>query len=159
MAEEVGTREPDLRAGHFVAGLRRSRGLSPEQMGKLCGVSGQTIRDIESKGTYPWPATRARIAAFFGIPEDHIWKDPRKPIRRKRSVSEKALAAVSAAMDDSSAREAVLRGDREEAFALGVAWAVIRAQSPFSTCGEATERALQAVEAWHGAGRSARAST
>ena len=147
MIELPAERGPDLRAGRFVTSLRCGRALSPKQMADLCGVSEGAIRNVE-KGTYPHLSTQERIAAFFGMTKEQIWRDPRPPIAQRRTVSEKALDAVSAAREDLRAMEAVAGAAPEDALALGVAWAVIRLQRPFAL--DVTDRALEAVEAWHG---------
>jgi hypothetical protein len=118
-------------------------------MGKLCGVGGSTIRDVESKGTYPQEATQDRIAAFFGLAKEQIWREPRRPNARRLKPPEKALEAITTALDDPAL--GILLGVAEtDPFALGVAWAVIRGLSPFASSVVVTEKALQAVEEWHG---------
>lgn len=150
MSEAFASNEPDLRAGRFVASLRRARGLSPEQMGKLSGVGGSTIRDIEEKGRYPHLDTQDRIAAFVGLAKEQIWRDPRKPIARRRVPSKKALSAIEQAALDPSALLALSALPSDTSFAFGIAWAVIRGQSPYAPSQAVTDRALVALEEWHG---------
>lgn len=154
MLEDPATPAPDLRAGRFVASLRSGKGLSPEQMGKLCGVSGGTIRNIEA-GTWPQLSTQERIAAFFGMSKEQIWRDPRPPIQRPRTTSQKAVMAVEAAAADPSALAALEDLPDSSSFAFGIAWAVIRGQMPYAPSQTVTDRALLAVEEAHGAGRPA----
>ena len=63
----------NLKAGARVRRLRIESGLSPEQLGDIVGLAGQTIRRIEEKGTIPIPNTAFRIAAYFGLRPTDIW--------------------------------------------------------------------------------------
>lgn len=140
--------EGDLRAGRYVQALRKARGLSPEQMAPLCGVSAATIRNVESKGTIPHLQTQERIAAFLGVERPGIWKRERRTRTRYRSASERTLAALEAALGDLAALAAL--DHVTDPFGFGVAWAVIRAQNPYAPTQLVADRAAAAVEEWHG---------
>jgi DNA-binding XRE family transcriptional regulator len=154
MAETLTTRDRDLRAGRFVSALRSAKGLSPEQMDPMCGVSASTIRDIEKKGVIPHLQTQDRLAAFFGIEKEAIWKRPRRTNKGSRSASQRTLAALEAACGDPTALS--VAETAVDPFAFGVAWAVIRAQNPYAPSQAVSDRALLAVEEWHGAAGLAR---
>ena len=52
--------------------LRFNRGLSPEQLGKHCKLSGKTIRRLE-EGHSPTAKTAKKVAAYFGLEPSDIW--------------------------------------------------------------------------------------
>lgn len=64
----------DRAAGLYLRHLRRSKGLSPEQLGAMAGVSGGSIRSYENRGVIPWDSTQKRLARVFpGHEPDDIW--------------------------------------------------------------------------------------
>lgn len=55
-----------------LAERRFNAGLSPEQLGELCGVSGRTIRRLE-EGKRPSPKVAKGIADHFEVQPSDIW--------------------------------------------------------------------------------------
>ncbi len=56
--------------------LRVDRGLSPEQLGYLAGVSGHTIRRIEATGAIPTPRVQFCLGTQLGHLPSEIWRLP-----------------------------------------------------------------------------------
>lgn len=56
-----------------LAELRFNEGLTPEQLGDLCGVSGRTIRRLESGSDRPTPAIAKKLADHFKVQPSDIW--------------------------------------------------------------------------------------
>lgn len=63
----------DKAAGAYLRRLRKSTGMSPEQLGAVCNVSGQAIRNAEDKGTIPHDLTQMKLARYFGKESWEIW--------------------------------------------------------------------------------------
>ena len=155
MREALTSDAPDLRAGRFLSSLRRGKGLSPEQMAPLCGISASSIRNAE-RGTYPHLDTQERIAVFFGLDKAVIWRE-RPPIQPRRTVSEKAVMAVEAGAQDETAQALLSQLPEADRFAFGIAWAVIRGQLPYAGSEAVAHRAMAAIEAaGHGTTGTAR---
>jgi DNA-binding XRE family transcriptional regulator len=55
-----------------LAELRFNEGLSPEELGDLCGVAGKTIRRLED-GQRPTPQIAKKLADHFGVKASDIW--------------------------------------------------------------------------------------
>lgn len=55
-----------------LAELRFNRGLTPEQLGEECNVSGRTIRRLEN-GKRPTVATAKKLADYFDVQPSDIW--------------------------------------------------------------------------------------
>ena len=58
--------------GRRLRELRVNRGLSPEQLGEIVGVSGRTVRRIEG-GNRPTPAIALKIAQHFEVEPTDLW--------------------------------------------------------------------------------------
>lgn len=56
-----------------LAERRFNAGLSPEQLGEKCGVSGRTIRRLEESGHRPSPKVAKGLADHFGVQPSEIW--------------------------------------------------------------------------------------
>jgi len=63
----------DRFASAKLKSLRVDRGLSPEQLGQLAGVSGHTIRRIEQRGVVPTPRVQYLLAGHFGLRPTELW--------------------------------------------------------------------------------------
>lgn len=68
-----GNRKPNLQ----LKGLRVNRGLSPEDLARLTGLTGPTVRLAEA-GHLPLPRTQFAIAEFFDLAPLDLW-----PIERQ----------------------------------------------------------------------------
>jgi transcriptional regulator with XRE-family HTH domain len=55
-----------------LAELRFNKGLTPEQLGDECGVSGRTIRRLETGGR-PTASTAKKLADHFKVQPSDIW--------------------------------------------------------------------------------------
>lgn len=66
-----GNRKPNLR----LQELRINRGLSPEMLGHLTGLTGPTIR-LAERGHTPHPRTQFLIAEFFGLASTDLFPLP-----------------------------------------------------------------------------------
>lgn len=60
---------------HQLMGLRLNRGLSPNELARLTGVSAPTIRLAEA-GHIPQPRIQFALAEFFGVEVVDIWPLP-----------------------------------------------------------------------------------
>jgi DNA-binding XRE family transcriptional regulator len=56
-----------------LAELRFNEGLSPEQLGDACEISGRTIRRLEEGAIRPSPAIAKKLADHFDIKPTDIW--------------------------------------------------------------------------------------
>lgn len=56
-----------------LAERRFNAGLSPEQLGERCGVSGRTIRRLEESGDRPSPKVAKGLADYFKVQPSDIW--------------------------------------------------------------------------------------
>jgi transcriptional regulator with XRE-family HTH domain len=56
-----------------LAKLRFDAGLSPEELGKECRVSGHTIRRIEDGATRPTPRVAKKLADHFGVTASELF--------------------------------------------------------------------------------------
>lgn len=72
-----GNRKPNLR----LQELRVNRGLSPEDLAHLTGLTGPTIR-LAERGHRPHPRTQFLIAEYFGLEPTDLW-----PIDTRRLVA------------------------------------------------------------------------
>lgn len=63
--------------------LRVDAGLSPNDLGALLGISGNSIREAE-KGANTHPRHKLQIADYFGLRPTDIW-----PIDGKRAVGDR----------------------------------------------------------------------
>lgn len=52
--------------------LRFNEGLTPEELGEACRISGRTIRRIE-EGAKPSPRVAKKLADHFGVKASEIW--------------------------------------------------------------------------------------
>lgn len=52
--------------------LRINKGLSPNELGHVVGVSGNTVR-LAEEGHLPTPRVQFALAAFFGKQPTDIW--------------------------------------------------------------------------------------
>jgi DNA-binding XRE family transcriptional regulator len=68
--------------------LRINRGLSPNDLGYLAGVSGKTIRFVEA-GHTPHPRIQFAIAEVFGLLPLDLW-----PLHGQRNDSRRTGAGV-----------------------------------------------------------------
>jgi transcriptional regulator with XRE-family HTH domain len=64
-------------AGLSLAQLRFDAGLTPEELGDLCGISGRQVRRIE-EGTVPTPRIAKKLADHFKLKPSDLW--PVEPI-------------------------------------------------------------------------------
>jgi DNA-binding XRE family transcriptional regulator len=55
-----------------LAELRFDEGLTPEELGEKCHISGRTIRRIE-EGTKPSPRVAKKLADHFKVKPSEIW--------------------------------------------------------------------------------------
>jgi DNA-binding XRE family transcriptional regulator len=55
-----------------LAELRFNEGLTPEQLGEACEVSGRTIRRLE-EGIRPSPSIAKKLADHFKVKPSEIW--------------------------------------------------------------------------------------
>lgn len=65
------TRKPNL----TLIGLRLNKGLSPNDLARLTGVSAATIR-LAEKGHTPGPRIMFELADFLGVSVLDIWPIP-----------------------------------------------------------------------------------
>jgi transcriptional regulator with XRE-family HTH domain len=65
------TRKPNL----ALRGLRLNKGLSPNGLSELTGVSAQTIR-LSERGHVPSPRVMFELARFFEVEVLDIWPLP-----------------------------------------------------------------------------------
>jgi DNA-binding XRE family transcriptional regulator len=56
-----------------LAELRFNQGLSPEQLGEVCEISGRTIRRLEEGTAHPTPAVAKKLADHFEVKPTDIW--------------------------------------------------------------------------------------
>jgi DNA-binding XRE family transcriptional regulator len=56
-----------------LAELRFDEGLTPEQLGEVCEVSGRTIRRLEEGSIRPTPSIAKKLADHFGVKPSDIW--------------------------------------------------------------------------------------
>jgi len=61
-----------------LAELRFNEGLSPEQLGEVCEISGRTIRRIEEGTAHPTPTVAKKLADHFDVKPTDIWPLPQK---------------------------------------------------------------------------------
>lgn len=80
----------DKTAAAKVKQLRIDRGLSPEQLGLLAGISGHTIRRIEQTGAIPTPRVQFCLGAQLGHLPSAIWHVPGAPFVPQMSEQEAA---------------------------------------------------------------------
>ena len=59
-----------------IRSQRMDRGLSPEQLGAIVGVSGHTIRRIERSGCVPGPRVQFLLAHYFEMRPTDLWRIP-----------------------------------------------------------------------------------
>lgn len=78
-----GTAKQSRRPNQTLTGLRVNRGLSPNDLARLTGVSAPSIRFAE-KGHEPGPRIKFAIADFFGVEVLDIW--PLEGMRSKAPV-------------------------------------------------------------------------
>jgi transcriptional regulator with XRE-family HTH domain len=55
-----------------LAELRFNEGLTPEQLGEKCHISGQTIRRLEA-GQRPTPRVAKKLADHFGVKASELF--------------------------------------------------------------------------------------
>jgi transcriptional regulator with XRE-family HTH domain len=55
-----------------LTALRFDEGLSPEELGESCHISGRTIRRIE-EGATPSPRVAKKLADHFDVKPSDIW--------------------------------------------------------------------------------------
>lgn len=72
----------DLAAGAFLRQMRRSTGMSPEQLRDTLGVGATTIRSAE-EGRIPHDRTQYVLARYFGKEPTDIWTVARMNRRKK----------------------------------------------------------------------------
>ena len=56
-----------------LAELRFNEGLSPEELGAVCAVSGRTVRRLEEGSIRPTPAIAKKLADHFEVQPTDIW--------------------------------------------------------------------------------------
>lgn len=56
-----------------LAELRFNEGLTPEQLGEACEVSGRTIRRLEEGSIRPTPGIAKKLADHFDVKPSDIW--------------------------------------------------------------------------------------
>ena len=59
-----------------LAERRFNAGMSPEELGKACGVAGLTIRRIEDGATRPSPRVAKKLADHFGVKPSDLFPVP-----------------------------------------------------------------------------------
>jgi DNA-binding XRE family transcriptional regulator len=67
-------RRRNLNTGRKIKRLRRSQGLSPEELGYEINVSGRTIRRIEDEGLVPLVRTMFALAQWAGEDVNDLWR-------------------------------------------------------------------------------------
>lgn len=73
-----GNRKPNLK----LQGLRLNQGMSPEDLARVTGLTGPTIR-LAERGHTPQPHTQFAIAEFFDLTPLDLWPiDARMAVRR-----------------------------------------------------------------------------
>lgn len=63
----------DRFAASQIRSLRIDRGMSPEQLGHVAGVSGHTIRRIERDAIVPTPRVQFLLARYFEMRPTEVW--------------------------------------------------------------------------------------
>jgi len=56
-----------------LAELRFNEGLTPEELGEKCEVSGRTIRRLEEGSIRPTPSIAKKLADHFEVKPSDIW--------------------------------------------------------------------------------------
>jgi transcriptional regulator with XRE-family HTH domain len=64
-----------------LAELRFNAGLTPEDLGEKCGVSGMTIRRIEDGATRPTPRVAKKLADHFQVTASELFPITEKAAR------------------------------------------------------------------------------
>ncbi|MCD7838772.1 MAG: helix-turn-helix domain-containing protein, partial [Clostridiales bacterium] len=62
--------------GDFLRELRKKKGLSQAQTGKVAGVAGPTVGTWERGVSAPSAPTVKMLAEYFGIEESDFWESP-----------------------------------------------------------------------------------
>lgn len=144
MLEEKSVGDRDLRAARFLAALIDGRGITPEELADRTGVGASTVRNA-LRGVIPHKSTQARVARYFEMDQRDIWRRARAQRQRRRPPSQKALAAMSVAVEDPHTLRARMDLPDGSDFAYGVAWAVVRAGAPYASPDVVAERAAAAT--------------
>jgi len=74
--------------------LRKSKGLSQDELGQKLGVSRQTISKWELAQSYPDFQRLVSLSDYFGIPLDALVKDIDVQDVRDKNLSEKQLSVI-----------------------------------------------------------------
>ena len=74
--------------------LRKSKGLSQDELGEKLGVSRQTISKWELAQSYPDFQRLVLISDYFGMPLDTLVKDIDVQDVRDKNLSDKQLTAI-----------------------------------------------------------------
>lgn len=74
--------------------LRKSKGLSQDELGQRLGVSRQTISKWELSQSYPDFQRLVLLSDYFGITLDELVKDIDVQDVRDRNLSEKQLSVI-----------------------------------------------------------------
>lgn len=74
--------------------LRKSKGLSQDELGEKLGVSRQTISKWELAQTYPDFQRLVLLSDYFGLPLDALVKDIDVQDVRDKNLSDKQLTAI-----------------------------------------------------------------
>ena len=59
---------------NVIRALRKEKGVSQEELAKLCGVSRQTINAIENNKYDPTLSLAFRLARELGVPVDGLFR-------------------------------------------------------------------------------------
>lgn len=87
--------------------LRKSKGLSQEELGLELGVSRQTISKWELAQSYPDFQRLVLLSDYFGLSLDSLVKDVDVDDVRSKNLSDKQLSAIYE--DISSAKSTISR--------------------------------------------------
>lgn len=74
--------------GDMLRRLRKDKGLTQYELGKILGLSKQAISSYERKGVRPSPETLARLADFFNISLDELFNRKVEIARPEQTLSD-----------------------------------------------------------------------
>jgi transcriptional regulator with XRE-family HTH domain len=94
--------------GGRVRSLRRQRGLTLKELGRLAGLSHPFLSQVERGLARPSVASVERIADALGVPVAHLWAPPRprdvRLLRREEGGGRELLAAAPSVHEWSGGR-------------------------------------------------------
>lgn len=72
--------------GDFLRELRKKKGLSQAQTGKVAGVAGPTVGTWERGVSAPSAPTVKMLAEYFGVEESDFWESPAPSVQSDRDI-------------------------------------------------------------------------